>query len=309
MHSVWGPIFDVASPQASKVASLFETALVICAAIFAVVASAVIYNILRFRANGDDAEPRQIRGRRDLEILWTAIPGAIVVALLIMTANVMSSTVPRTDPKPDLIVTARQWWWEARYQDSGADAANEIHIPVGKRLLVELLSPDVIHDFWAPSLGPKMDIIPGHPNWIWLEADSPGTYMGACAEFCGAQHAWMRFVVIAQPAAEFETWERRQLQPAENSEAVAAGRRVFQQQVCGNCHSVIGLSTNGTAGPDLTHLGGRQTLAGGVLVNNVDNTARWLENPQAFKPGCLMPNFNLTYEQAHQLAAFLEASP
>lgn len=292
-------------------AGLFETTLVICAVIFLIVATAVVYNVWRFRSCGETSEPRQSHGYKKLEIAWTAIPAAIVLVLLIMTASVMSKTVPDSDPPPkaDLTIIAHQWWWEARYAASGARAANEIHIPVGKRWVVQLLSADVIHDFWAPSLGPKMDIVPGHPNCIWVEADQPGEYMGACAEFCGAQHAWMRFTVVAQPEADFNAWQQRQLQPIATNSTAVAGRRVFEQFVCANCHSINGLSTNATAGPDLTHLGGRQTIGAGVISNSFDNLVRWLKDPQAIKPSCLMPSFNLTDQQAGQLALFLEGSP
>jgi cytochrome c oxidase subunit 2 len=285
--------------------------LVVSLVIFLIVTLAVALGAHRYRGKEGDAEPRQIFGHKKLELIWTIIPACIVVTILALSGRVMGKVEAPSNIKPDLIVTAHQWWWEAFYTATGARAANEIHIPVGKKWLVDLESADVIHDFWTPNLAPKMDVIPGHPNRIWLEADRPGTYAGACAEFCGAQHAWMRFFVIAEPAAEFEAWEQRQLQPMTAEAAALPGRKVFQEMMCVNCHEVGGVAagTNATAGPDLTHVAGRATLAGGVLTNSEANLELWLQDPQAIKPACLMPNFHLTEEQRHDLAAFFEATP
>lgn len=309
MQNRFGPIFNTESPQAGAIASLFGDVLVVCAVIFAIVTFLVAYNMLRYRGESDAAEPRQIHGHKGLEITWTAIPCAIVLAILLMTARVMSNVEPPDTAKPDLVITAHQFWWDARYVASGVHAANEIHLPVGQRWLVEVDSADVIHDFWTPQLARKMDAVPGHPNRIWLEADKPGTYLGACNEYCGEQHAWMRILVIAQTPADFAAWSRRQLQPASDTAAVAPGRQVFRQMLCINCHAVTGIQTNATAAPDLTHLAERETIGAGVLANSSTNLFLWLKNPQAIKPSCLMPNFNLTDVQARALTAFLEASP
>jgi len=309
MQTALGPVFNTVSPQAGAIANLFGIVLVICGVIFAIVTSAIAYNLLRFRAKADAPEPRQIFGNRRLEILWTATPAAILALLLFLTSRVMGRVDPPLDAKADIIVTGHQWWWEARYVASGVHAANEIHIPAGKRWLVDLEAADVIHDLWSPQLGRKMDAVPGRTNRVWLEADIPGTYIGFCDEFCGAQHAWMQFRVIAQPPAEFEAWAQQQTQPAIATAATAAGRKAFQDLLCVNCHAVGGIGTNATAGPDLTHVAGRETLGGGVLANSPANLALWLKNPQAIKPACLMPNFNLTDGQARDLAAFLEATP
>ena len=311
MQFGFGPIFRPMSPQAGAITGLFSVVLVICAIILAIVCGLVGYCVWRGRAKPDAPDPGQIFGHRKLEITWTAIPFAIVVFIFGLTARVMSSSDPPKNREPDLIVTARQWWWDACYPAEGVRAANEIHIPTGKPLLVRLESADVIHDFWVPQLSRKIHAVPGHPNEIWLEADQAGTYQGACAEFCGTQHAWMRFLVIAESPAEFESWTRQQLQPvAENDDGGAAvrARKILQQFACMNCHAISGLSTNGSAGPDLTHLAGRQTLGAGVLGNTTDNLALWLKNPQAIKPGCLMPDFKLTGRQAHDLAEFFEAA-
>jgi len=310
MQIGFGPIFHPMSPQAGAITGLFATVLLICAVILAIVIASVGYCVLRCREKAGAPEPEQIMGHRKLEVAWTAIPLAIVVFIFGLTAKVMSSSDPAANREPDLIVTAHQWWWDARYPAEGVRAANEIHIPTGKPVLVRLESADVIHDLWVPQLGRKIHAVPGHPNEIWLEADQPGTYLGACAEFCGAQHARMRFLVIAESPADFASWIQQQLQPAPANENVAAGqsRKIFQQFACMNCHAISGLSTNGTAGPDLTHLAGRQTLGAGATDNTPENLARWLKNPQAIKPGCLMPDFKLTDQQAHDLADFFETT-
>jgi cytochrome c oxidase subunit 2 len=303
------PVFSPASPQAAAITSLFEVILVICGVILLVVTGMVAYSLLRFRARPGGAEPRQAEGSKGLEFTWTAIPLVLVTWIFVLTARGMN----RADPMPgkldaDLVVSGHQWWWEARYADSGAVTANEIHIPVGQRLLVRLESADVIHDFWAPQLGRKMDMVPGHPNHIWLEADQPGTYAGVCAEYCGTQHAWMRFVVIAQAPATFEAWQREQLQPAGQPASPEAieGARTFQDKTCANCHAINGTSARARVGPDLTHVGERTTLAAGVMQNTRANLARWLRNPQAFKAGSLMPNLQLTETQVNDLVNYLE---
>ena len=298
------------SPEAGAITGLFSAVLVICGAILCIVVFLVGYCALRCRAKVDAPEPKQIFGHRGLEVTWTAIPLAIIIFIFGMTFRVMSRITPLPTAKPDLIVTGYQWWWEARYPAEGVVAANEIHIPVGKPLLLRVESADVIHDLWVPELARKIHAVPGHANDIWLEADHPGTYLGACADYCGTQHSWMRFLVIAQPEAEFDAWARQQISPlpASDEGARGRGRKIFQQFVCINCHAVSGVSTNGTAGPDLTHVAGRQTLGGGVMDNTPDNLARWLKNPQAIKPGCLMPNFNLTDQQARDLTAFFEGT-
>jgi len=176
--------------------------------------------------------------------------------------------------------------------------------------LVRLESADVIHDWWVPQLGRKMDAIPGRPNLFWLEADVPGTYLGTCAEYCGAEHAWMRIRVIAEPPADFERWTTQQLaipSMASLTEDAESGAKVFQKTDLFQFAILFPvLRRTLRFGPDLTHIAGRQTLAGGVLVNTPENLAKWLKNPQAVKPESLMPDFELTNDQVRDLTAYLE---
>jgi cytochrome c oxidase subunit II len=301
-------VFQTASPQAGAISDLFRVLLLICGAILAVVTVLVIYCGIRFRFRPAAPEPVRVFGNRKLEFAWTLIPFLLLVWIFILTARTMAISDPSPRGDPDLIVAGHQWWWEARYPRAGVTTANEIHIPTGRKLLVRLESADVIHDFWVPRLARKMDMVPGQPNFLWLEADQAGVYRGACSEFCGTQHAWMRFEVWAQSPAEFADWLDRQGRPpaAPSDPAAVRGAQLFQSRTCVNCHPIAGTSAQAHVAPDLAHLADRHTLAAGLLPNTVENLRRWLINPQTVKPGCLMPNLNLTESQARDLAHYLE---
>ncbi len=306
------PVFGPVSPQAKAIVDLFYIVLGLCAVILAIVAGIITWSLIRYRGGAEKPEPQQVFGSVPLEVTWTVIPLLIVIGLFALSARAMSRSDPfSSNAKPDLVVIGHQWWWEARYRISGAIAANEIHIPTRQRWLVRLEAADVIHDFWAPRLSRKMDLVPGHPNFIWLEADEPGIYQGACAEFCGAQHAWMRFTVVAEPLPEFEKWQRAQVEPKPppSGDPARTGADLFAKLTCGKCHRVDGPPGATAAAPDLAHLADRRTLAAGVLENNPQNLVLWLRQPQQFKPGSLMPNLQLTEAKATALAAFLEPSP
>jgi cytochrome c oxidase subunit 2 len=306
----FGTPFDAHSPETRAIASLFTETLLVCAVILVVVVGLVGFCVVRFRERPGDAEPTQIEGHTRLEIGWTLVPCVIVAILFALTARTMAASDAPPDTSPDLVVIGHQWWWEARYP-SGAVTANEIHIPVGKDLVVRIESNDVIHDFWAPELGRKIDATPGHPVSIRIQADTPGVYYGACAEYCGAEHAWMRFEVIADPPAEFEAWLVRQLAPGSTptSEAAARGARLFNDRTCVQCHAVRGTGPLARVAPDLTHLASRTTLGAGVLTNTPDHLAAWLKDPQSIKPGCHMPSLRLEDGDAKDLAAYLGGLP
>jgi cytochrome c oxidase subunit 2 len=301
-------VFSASSPFAASIAHLFTITLVLCAVIGGGVTAAIAYSIVRFRARPDGDEPPQIAGNHKIEIVWTLIPIAIVTWLFVLSIETMARSDPAADRAPDLIVVGHQWWWEARYP-SGAVAANEIHIPTGKALLVRLESADVIHDFWVPQLARKMDAVPGHPNFFWMSADAPGSYGGACAEYCGTQHAWMRLLVVADDPPAFDAWLSRQLAPAAAPAPGVAerGERVFRDQACGNCHAIAGRGFEGRAAPDLTHLAARSTLGAGVTENTPADLAAWLHDPQTVKPGSHMPDFKLSDTNVSDLSAYLGA--
>jgi len=293
------------------ISHLFLIVGIVMAAILLLVTVLVLYASFRYRDSAANKLPRQEFGRTSLEILWTVGPVLILVFIFAMTIHAMKESDPAfsVNQQVDLVIVAHQWWWEARYTKSGVVAANEIHLPVGKRLFVRLESADVIHDWWVPQLGRKMDAVPGHPNFLWLEADSPGFYSGTCAEYCGAEHAWMRIGVIAEAESAFESWAQHQLEVPSKLPSggdAAQGSELFQQLTCGNCHTIAGTSAQGKIGPDLSHIGDRLTLAAGRFKNTPANLAHWLTDPQAVKPDSHMPNFQLTDPQVRQLTAYLE---
>ena len=305
MNIVSGPTLDPHSPQAAAIAHLFTNALILCAFIFALVAALVAFCVMRFRAQRPHQASRR-EGNRGMEIAWTLGPLALLCGLLVLTSRAMGVSDQPIERAPDLTVIAHQWWWEVHYP-SGAVTANEIHIPVGRALVLQVESDDVIHDFWVPALARKIDAIPGRPVSIWLEADEPGLYLGTCAEFCGAQHAWMRIRVIAEPPEQFEAWEQHQrtAAPAPQTEVARRGAQEFAAKTCVACHAIRGMS-DAAIGPDLTHLGQRTTLGAGVIDNTPVDLARWLRDPQQIKESCHMPSAQLSETEVTDLVAYLE---
>jgi cytochrome c oxidase subunit 2 len=300
-------VFAPGSPQGRAIYDLSIVTSTILATIFVIVAAIVVYALMRFRWREGEVDPHQHTGNRTIEIVWTAIPCAIVVALFLLTARTMSLADPPPAPAPDLVVTGHQWWWEVRYPGSGVIAANEIHLPVGKAFSLELNSADVLHEFWVPELARKITAVPGHPNHIWIEADKPGTYLGVCSEFCGTQHAWMHFLIVAESATDFEAWQRAQLQTAvlPASDAATKGCALFQQTSCVSCHAINGTAARAQVGPDLTHFASRRQIGAGIADNTPQNLRRWLADPQQVKPGVKMPDFKFSNEQLSQLVAYL----
>jgi cytochrome c oxidase subunit 2 len=314
-HSVEPDAMDVVSPllpsssQAEEIASLFYVDLIVDVVILSLVVGLVLAVIVRNRRRPPDYVPKQDFGAEKLEWIWTIVPLMIVTGLFLYTVKVMREVDPKPIGKqPDVLIVAHQWWWEVHYIPSGGITANEIHMPVGKDLLFEVQSADVIHDFWVPALGQKVDAIPNHPNYAWYDVERPGTYLGTCAEFCGAEHAWMRIRVMAEPLPAFNTWLEEQLLDARRPSGpqAIAGARLFEKHTCMNCHSIRGTPADGAIGPDLTHIASRQTLAAGVFRNTPDNLMKWIQKPQKYKPGCRMPNLDLSRPAFEQIVAYLE---
>lgn len=311
------PVFQPESPEALAMYRLLVNVLWISAGIFFIVAGLILVAIVRGRKT--TGLPEQIYGNRRREIAWLVGPVLIVLWIAAISANLILSmnAVPQVHPArelpadAELRVVAHQWWWEVIYDhEPQLVGANEIHIPINTKIRVKLESADVVHCFWAPQLARKIDVIPGSQNYIWLESSRAGVYQGRCAEYCGNQHAWMNFKIYAHEPEEYRRWltglTAAPTSPADDDEA-HAGQRVFFSQTCVNCHSIQGTAATGNVGPDLTHIASRQELGGGVLVNSTENLQRWLKNPQQFKPGCKMPNFHLTQQQARDVAAYLES--
>jgi cytochrome c oxidase subunit 2 len=305
-------ILSPGTKQAEEILRLMYLMLGVAGFILAVVAALVVYASIKYRYRPGWRHPQPMAESLKLEVFWTIVPGLIVSGLFVATVLVMKEVNPPVrDHRPDLHVIAHQWWWELHYPKSGVTAANEIHLPVGPPLLLRLESADVVHDFWVPALGKKVDIFPNHPNHLWLTIERPGTYLGTCDEFCGAEHAWMRIRVIAESPQDFQHWLARQSRPAAPPSGPEAqrGAAFFLSRPCANCHTIKGTPARATLGPDLTHLDSRTTLASGVMPNTPENLFRWLKNPQAIKPGCLMPNLHLSDAQVGDLVAYLGDLP
>jgi cytochrome c oxidase subunit 2 len=270
-----------------------------------------------FRPRGPDpAHGRPQRDSGGMGWIYIGVGATVVVLAVCMLFNL--KTIAAVAPQPDdaaltVEVTAHQWWWELRYQDAQPQkvfySANEIHVPVGKKVRILLSSADVIHSFWVPQLAGKMDVIPGQTNVTWLEADAPGVYRGECAVFCGAEHARMQFRVVAQSAADFQAWQARQLEPAPppGDAEIQSGRLTFEAH-CAACHTLRGSSAAGMTGPDLTHLMDRSTLAAGVLPNDAAHLADWIRDPQQHKPGTSMPTVPLSEADLAAVVAYLRTT-
>jgi cytochrome c oxidase subunit II len=237
----------------------------------------------------------------------------ILFGILLFNLSTGRALAAFADPDAMTIrITGHQWWWEVEYRDPLANrrlsTANEIHIPVGRRVRLEVQSQDVIHSFWAPNLHGKLDLIPGYSSTTYFRADTAGTYHGRCAEFCGLQHAHMDFFVVAQEPAEFAQWFEAQLKPASTPGDTLAfrGREVFLTKQCAMCHGIRGTEADSRIGPDLTHIASRRTLAAGTIPNTRGHLAGWIMDPQRIKPGVKMPPNQMAAHELNALLAYLE---
>ena len=308
--SIWAPV----STPAREIYGLSLFVLTITGTIFAVVAGMLTFVIVKFRARESDAqqEPAQIYGSTQVELAWTVIPVLIVVVLFLTTARIIFAVQDAPEPKSalDVTVIGHQFWWEFRYPELNIVTANELHVPVSTRLqpvptYLRLLSADVDHSFWVPQLAGKTDLIPNHPNEMWLDPQSTGLYLGQCAQFCGIEHAKMLIRVYVDTPQQFADWVKNQQQPGAQDEAVAAGRRIFETEACMNCHTIEGTPAHGTFGPDLTHLMSRATIAAGAAANTPENLRAWIQDPNTFKPGALMPAMQLSDKEVNEVVAYL----
>ena len=308
-------IFAPASTPARSIFGLSLFVLAVTGAIFLVVFTLLLYSVVKFRKrnNDDGREPPQVYGSNQVEIAWTVIPVLIVVALFMATARVIADIQKTSLPANTIEVVAigHQFWWEYRYPGRGVVTANELHVPVSDPshptpTFIKLLSADTDHSFWVPRLAGKTDLIPNHPNSMWIDPQETGLYLGQCAQYCGTQHAKMLLRVYVQSKDEFDYWIQQQRQPALVDGAVSQGQRIFETTACINCHTVAGTAANGRFGPDLTHLMSRDTIAAGAAPNTRENLRLWIQNPAAIKPGSLMPAMQLNDQELDTLTAYLE---
>jgi cytochrome c oxidase subunit 2 len=302
-------IFSPLSTPAQSIFDLSLFVLMITAAIFIVVFSLLAYAIVKFKSRGADTrEPAQVYGSTQVELAWTVIPILIVVILFLATARVVAAIQNRAQPDNAVQVTVigHQFWWEYRYPALNVVAANELHIPVGVPAFLTLLSADTDHSFWVPRLGGKTDLIPNHPNSMWMDPRETGLYLGQCAQYCGTQHAKMLLRVYVQTREEFDRWIQDQSKQAQTGGAASDGQRIFEGLSCVNCHAVAGTSAKGRFGPDLTHLMSRDTIASGAAPNTPENLRRWLQDPGVLKPGSKMPAMGLSDPELNALTTYLE---
>jgi cytochrome c oxidase subunit 2 len=302
-------VLNPQSHYARSISGLSVWMLYISLGIFLLIVGLVSYACWRFRERPGGPTLKPVYGSLKWELTYLIPPSILLAVIFGFMLHVMHvSDPPGKASGDDIVVIGHQWWWEVHYPKLGIVTANEIHIPAEKNLQFGFESADVIHDFWVPELGRKIDMIPGRHAKIWLAADHPGTYLGTCAEFCGKEHAWMRIRVIADSPAAFSGWvsdqQKTPLVPQTSQEQ--QGLRDVTSMACANCHTIRGTSAQGVLGPNLTHLASRQTLAAGRLQNTPAMLSAWLHNPDQFKPGSHMPNLHLTDTQRADITAYLE---
>jgi cytochrome c oxidase subunit 2 len=389
--------FQTEGPVAKSQLQVFYTTLWVTGIIFVLVAGVLAYATLKFRARNEadkHAEPPpQSHGNPliELSLIAASVFALVIIAVPTLHAIWYTYDVPDAEKANayEINATGLQWWFRFEYPKEPVDgagnlvAANELVIPANRPVRINLRSADVIHSFWVPKLAGKVDMIPNRGNHIWLQADAPGYFWGQCAEFCGEDHAVMRFRVIALDEKDFADWLARQKQPARNADSralasvdqlriepavfhfqrnspgwsdqfdtnpfghwrekqspeqgedgalIARGRKLFQDKTCITCHTIRGHEGAGVTAPDLTHVGARTTIAGGLLENNAANLRRWITDPNGVKPhnkmyvgvpmggsvmagymkrdtksGAFMPNIELTDSEATALVAYLQS--
>jgi cytochrome c oxidase subunit 2 len=330
-------ILNTAGPVAAKEAGLFWFILAVATVVFVGVEGLLIWSIVRYRERPNSPMPKQTHGNNTIELIWTVVPSVFLFAVLIGTIYTMFSLNQPAGQALNVRVVGHQWWWEFDYENANIVTADELVVPTGTIVHLDLKSDNVIHSFWVPQLTGKTDVVPGHDNTKWFQADKVGYYRGQCTEFCGLQHANMEFYVKALSPNDYQTWLTGQQQAAQNSTDpnVQAGKALFTTGAgCAGCHGIVGVNlssfndpkASGLIGPNLTHFGSRRLIAGGVLawdpqscqVTGTGNDAhivnqgscnlyKWLHDPQSVKPGNDMNIRQLSDTEIAQLVAYLES--
>jgi cytochrome c oxidase subunit 2 len=306
---------NIFAPVSTPAESIFGLSIFVfstVAGIFVVVFALLVYAVVRFRSQSSSrTEPAQIYGSTQVELAWTVIPVLIVVALFLAATRVILAVQNAPHPRNALEVTVigHQYWWEYRYPGLNIVTANELHVPISDPAhptptFLTLLSADTDHSFWVPRLGGKTDLIPNHPNHMWIDPHETGLFLGQCAQYCGTQHAKMLLRVYVQSREEFDRWVHEQQQTPQAGASV--GERVFRSTACVNCHTVSGTPAKGKFGPDLTHLITRDTIAAGAAPNTPERLRLWIKNPDAIKPGSKMPAMGLSDHDLDAVTAYLE---
>lgn len=308
----WRPDgFHSVTTEGHSVQRFFGLVLVLSAIAAVSVAAVLAYLVIKYRSRGETLDHGVGNlGHPRAQIIWSAgmaLLFGVLFVLMIRTMDAVDS--PGSPPGLQVDVIGHQWWWEFRYPDLGIVTANELYVPVGQPMTIHLSGADVIHSFWVPQFGWKMDAIPGRATSMSVTVNQAGVFDGTCTEYCGDEHAWMRIRVFAEPADQFNAWVKAQQQPAAApvGDLAIAGDDLFLKSTCIACHTVRGGGGSGTVGPDLTHVGSRTTLASGVIDNTPENLEKWIRDPSAIKPGVRMPGYAFTDQELKELAAYLES--
>ena len=308
-------------PQAHNISKLWWLMFFVCTAVFIAVTIVLLLAIRsRQQSRSEDLAPElelphdAERKRRNIVAAATALTVVTLFVFLVASFFVGRGMSAELSAKQGVVVevTGHQWWWEVRYLNDDASSifttANEIHIPVGTPVTLTLRAADVIHSFWVPNLHGKTDLIPGKVATMWFQADTPGTYRGQCAEYCGLQHAHMGLVVIAEPRDQFNTWLSNQTQPAvqPSTQSATRGQQIFMSGTCVMCHAISGTQAGSNIGPNLTHVASRQTIGAATLTNLGDHLSQWISDSQKIKPGNRMPPHNLSPEDLQAVIDYMQ---
>lgn len=305
-----------AGPAAAEIAWLWWVMLAVFSAVFMLVVLLLFGAVFRRTAppsasgngRGGDEGPALPLGPTGFIVAGGVLLPVLILTPLFLVSLKTSASLRQPPESLTVRVVGHMWWWEVRYPAQDIVTANEIHIPAGQPVRLELTSADVIHSFWVPRLNGKRDMIPGIENVFWIQADEPGVYRGQCGEYCGTQHANMAFHVVALPPDEFDAWlaERTKPRSEPGTAEERRGLQVFLKAGCIRCHSVRGTEASGNVGPDLTYLGSRRTIGAALRPNTRGNLAGWIAGPQAIKPGVKMPRSYLAADELLDLVAYLE---
>jgi cytochrome c oxidase subunit 2 len=305
-------VLSPGGPQAQNIAGLVWAFIGVCGVVYLATLTMLVWALLR-SPRGDDDSPRVSR-RLTLTVAGATVCTAAVLVILTLASEVAGRGLskPWGPGAVTIDVIGYQWFWDFRYQDRTGNqtvsSPNELHIPVGTPVVLDAISRDVVHSFWVPSLHGKRDLIPRITTQTWIQADKPGIYRGQCAEFCGHQHAKMAFTVVAEPLAEFHAWLEQQRRPAVlPTDETRRGHDVFMSQTCVTCHTIRGTQAGSRVGPDLTHVGSRQTIAAGTLSNSRAHLTEWVRDPQSIKPGTRMPVHRLSNDDLRAVGVYLES--
>jgi len=296
--------------------------------VFVVVEGLLVYSVFRFRQRTEnDPMPAQIHGNTRIEIMWTIAPALILLVIAVLTFRTQAENSVQPVDAMKIQIVGHQWWWEFRYPDSKVVTANDVYIPTGQDVQFQMTSADVIHDPWMPKLAGKTDAIPGHTTLVSFRTDKPGIYRGLCAEFCGTEHAVMRFRVVAVAPDVFQRWLQQHQQPVGpalkpgttdvvrlGSGDPARGEKAFLnvKNLCVTCHAIGGYKEAvGVVGPNLSYFGSRETIAAGALLNTPENLKTWIHNPGGVKPGNIMATVikegMISDQDIDDIVAFLES--